>query len=77
MGPPSALLGALALWLGAALGTLNWLLLVLWPLFALAIIRELPAEERMLRAKFGPAYEAYEARTGRLLPRLWGLSSRS
>ena len=49
--------GALALWLGAALGTLNWLLLVLWPLFAAAIIRELPTEERMLRAKFGAPYE--------------------
>lgn len=64
--------GALALWLGAALGTLNWLLLALWPLFVAAIVRELPKEERMLRAKFGAAYEAYAAQTGRLLPRLWG-----
>jgi protein-S-isoprenylcysteine O-methyltransferase len=67
--------GALALWLGAGLGTLNWLLLALWPLFVAAIIRELPTEERMLRAKFGAPYEAYAARTGRLLPRLWGRRS--
>jgi protein-S-isoprenylcysteine O-methyltransferase len=63
--------GALALWLGAALGTLNWLLLALWPLFVAAIIGELPKEERMLRDKFGTAYEAYESRTGRLVPKLW------
>ena len=67
--------GALALWLGAALGTLNWLLLALWPLFVAAIIKELPTEERMLRAKFGAPYEAYAAQTGRLLPRLWGRRS--
>ena len=64
--------GALALWLGAALGTLNWLLLALWPLFVAAVVSELPKEERMLRAKFGAPYEAYEAQTGRFLPRLWG-----
>jgi protein-S-isoprenylcysteine O-methyltransferase len=64
--------GALALWLGAALGTLNWLLLALWPLLVAAIVKELPTEETMLRAKFGAAYEAYAAQTGRLFPRLWG-----
>jgi protein-S-isoprenylcysteine O-methyltransferase len=64
--------GALALWLGAALGTLNWLLLALWPLLVVGVVRELPTEEGMLRAKFGAAYEAYAAQTGRLLPRLRG-----
>jgi protein-S-isoprenylcysteine O-methyltransferase len=64
--------GALALWLGAALGTLNWLLLALWPLLVAAIIKELPVEEAMLRAKFGAAYDAYAAQTGRLVPSLWG-----
>ena len=29
----------------------------------------------MLREKFGAPYEAYEAQTGRLLPRLWGRRS--
>jgi protein-S-isoprenylcysteine O-methyltransferase Ste14 len=47
----------------------------LWPLFVAAIVSELPKEERMLRAKFGAAYEAYEAQTGRLLPRIWGRRS--
>jgi protein-S-isoprenylcysteine O-methyltransferase len=64
--------GALALWLGAALGTLNWLLLAIWPLLAFGVRSELPKEEAMLRDKFGVQYEAYEARTGRLLPRLGG-----
>jgi protein-S-isoprenylcysteine O-methyltransferase Ste14 len=41
------------------------------PLFVAAIVSELPTEERMLRAKFVAAYEAYEAQTGRLLPRIW------
>lgn len=50
--------GALALWLGTALGTLNWLLVVLWlPLVAGKTIQA-RAEEEILRAKFGGAYEA-------------------
>ena len=64
--------GGLSLWLGAALGTLNWLLLALWPLLLFIVVRELPKEEAMLRDKFGSAYAAYEAQTGRLLPKLWG-----
>lgn len=64
--------GALALWLGAALGTLNWLLLALWPVLVSGIVRELPKEEGMLRDKFGSSYAAYEAQAGRLVPRLWG-----
>jgi protein-S-isoprenylcysteine O-methyltransferase Ste14 len=62
--------GALALWLGAALGTLNWLLLALWPLLVAAVFRELPAEEGMLRTKFGATYNAYAARTGRFIPKV-------
>ena len=61
---------AFALWLGAALGTLNWLLLLLWPLVAAGVVRHLPAEEEMLRAKFGTAYDEYAARTGQLIPGL-------
>lgn len=63
---------AFALWLGAALATLNWLLLVLWPLVVMAVLREMREEEEMLRAKFGAAYEAYAARTGRVIPAFRG-----
>ncbi len=67
---------ALALWLGAALGTLNWLLLALWPLLLAAVLSDLPREEGMLRDKFGTAYDAYAARTGRLIPRIRGWRGR-
>jgi protein-S-isoprenylcysteine O-methyltransferase Ste14 len=61
--------GDLALWLGAALATMNALLLALWPLYLLATRAEAIAEEGILEAHFGPAYRDYAARTGRLLPR--------
>ena len=60
-----------ALWLGAALGTLNWILLVMWPMIVVAVTKSARAEEEMLRAKFGDAYEAYAEKKGRLVPRLW------
>lgn len=60
-----------ALWLGAALGTLNWLLLALWPFYVLSIVLvPIRQEERLLREKFGAAYDAYAARTGPLFPKL-------
>lgn len=60
-----------ALQLAAALGTVNWLLLALWPLLAAAMrLVPIPREERMLREKFGEAYQAYADRTGSLFPRL-------
>jgi protein-S-isoprenylcysteine O-methyltransferase Ste14 len=59
-----------ALWLGAALGTLNWILLVLWPVIAVAVTKSARAEEQMLRAKFGDAYDAYAGNKGSLVPRL-------
>jgi protein-S-isoprenylcysteine O-methyltransferase Ste14 len=61
-----------ALWLGAALGALNWILLVLWPMIAVALTKSARAEEQMLRAKFGDAYDAYARKKGRLIPRFWG-----
>jgi protein-S-isoprenylcysteine O-methyltransferase Ste14 len=58
-----------ALWLGAALSTLNWLLLLLWPLITAGVLRQARVEERMLREKFGAHYDSYAVTTGRLLPR--------
>ena len=62
----------IALWLGAALGTLNWLLLVTWPVYVMGVMKPARQEEELLRAKFGDAYEQYAGETGRFLPRLWG-----
>ena len=60
-------------WLGAALGTLNWLLLVLWPvLVAIVILVPVRHEEELLHEKFGKAYEVYAQHTDRLIPKLWG-----
>jgi protein-S-isoprenylcysteine O-methyltransferase Ste14 len=72
----SLLLVSLALWLGAALGTLNWLLLALRALLLAAVFSDSPREEGMLRDKFGTAYDAYAAQTGRLIPRIRGWRER-
>ena len=61
--------GALALWLGTALGLLNWLLLALWFLLIAGKTIQARAEEEILRAKFGSVYEAYAQRTWRFVPR--------
>lgn len=62
----------LALWLGAALGTLNWLLLALWPLLVIVLFTVTREEERLLHAKFGRTYEAYASQRGRFVPKIWG-----
>ncbi len=49
-------------WLGGAL---------IVPAFALLYFVRLPREEAMMREHFGAVYEAYEAKTGRLLPKLF------
>jgi protein-S-isoprenylcysteine O-methyltransferase Ste14 len=64
---------AIILWLSARLGTLNWLLLALWPTFvAIVIFIPVREEEKLLKEKFGEAYEEYAQQTGRLVPRFWG-----
>jgi protein-S-isoprenylcysteine O-methyltransferase len=62
----------LALWLGAALGTLNWLLFALLLLVVGGLFIASRAEEAILRGKFGTVYEAYAAQTGRFIPKVWG-----
>ncbi len=62
----------LALWLGAGLGTLNWLLLILWPVFmALSVMLMARKEEALLYEKFGEEYEEYAQRTNQLIPGVW------
>ena len=63
--------GALALWLGTALGTLNWLLLALWFLLVVGKTIQARTEEELLRTKFGSVYEAYTRQTGRFIPKIW------
>lgn len=60
-----------ALWLGAALGTLNWILLLLWPMIVVGVTKQARAEEDFLRAKFGNGYDAYALRRSRLVPKPW------
>jgi protein-S-isoprenylcysteine O-methyltransferase Ste14 len=62
--------GYLALLLGSGLGMLNVWLLLLWPLALVGILIQVGSEERLLGAKFGPAYRRYAGRTGQLVPRL-------
>jgi protein-S-isoprenylcysteine O-methyltransferase Ste14 len=61
-----------ALWLGAALGTLDWLLLALWPVIMAGLTKQSRTEEEMLRAKFGDTYDAFARPKWRLVPKLWG-----
>ena len=61
----------LAIFLGTALGTLNWILLVLWPVAVAGTFLTIRAEERLLRDKFGTPYEEYTQETDRLIPGIW------
>jgi len=63
--------GALALWLGAALGTLNWLLFVLWLPLVVGKTIQARAEEELLQTKFETVYEEYARKTGRFIPKFW------
>lgn len=57
-----------AIVLGTALGTLNWLILALWPVAIAATQFNARAEERLLSDKFGTAYEEYAQQTNRFIP---------
>jgi len=64
-------------YLGGGLLAGNWVLTV-GPLVAyiVLVVLRLPQEERVMVSKFGDAYEAYKARTGRLVPKLSALVPR-
>jgi protein-S-isoprenylcysteine O-methyltransferase Ste14 len=61
----------IALWLGTALATLNWLLLALWPLVVTGAFLASRAEEALLRDEFGKEYTEYAQQKSRFLPRVW------
>lgn len=63
---------AVALWLAAGLGTANWVLLALWPVFVVIVmVAPIRQEEELLRDKFGGEYEKYARETPRLVPKMW------
>ena len=63
---------AIALWLGAALGTLNWLLLGLFPLLVFIMLRfPVRQEEALLKEKFGKEFNEYAGKTPRIIPGIW------
>ena len=45
--------------------------MLLTVLAAVPVIARIRAEERLLRAEFGDEYEAYRARTARLIPGIY------
>ncbi len=63
--------GIQAIVLGAALGTLNWLILSLWPVAVVATYLNSRAEDTLLREKFGTAYEEYAMQKRRFIPGTW------
>lgn len=63
---------AIILWLSAGVGTMNRLLLVLWPLFiASTVLIPIRHEEKLMSEKFGAEYERYAESTARLIPGIW------
>ncbi len=62
-------LADLLLWIGAAVATLNWWIMLLVALVMLiAYTYRIHVEEAMLRATLGEPYRAYMTRTWRLIP---------
>lgn len=64
--------GYLALLLGSGLASLNICLWLLWPVSLMGILLQAASEEQLLGERFGPEYDCYVRRTGRLVPHLWG-----
>jgi len=65
-------------YLGLLVGSLGWALafrsgvgVLLTALLVPPLLARMNAEERLLRAQFGSEYDAYRARTSRLIPGLY------
>ncbi len=64
--------GSLLVWIGFALGAGSWAASILSGIvLGAAYVYRVTAEERMLAAKFGVAYETYQRQTWRLIPGLY------
>jgi len=64
-------LGLLVSMLGWGLTYRAWVGVILTALMLPPLVARIRSEERLLTAQFGPAYDAYRARTWRLLPGVW------
>ncbi len=64
--------GSLLVWIGYSLGAGSWAAAILIGIvLGGAYFYRIRAEERMLRAEFGAAYQTYQQRTWRLIPGLF------
>jgi protein-S-isoprenylcysteine O-methyltransferase Ste14 len=64
-------LGVLVMLLGWGLAFRSWVGVLLTALILLPLVARIRAEERLLRTQFGDEYDAYRARTSRLIPGLY------
>jgi protein-S-isoprenylcysteine O-methyltransferase Ste14 len=64
-------LGLLVTSLGWGVAFRSGLGVVLTALLILPLVARIRAEEKLLQSQFGDEYDAYRARTSRLIPRLW------
>ena len=64
-------LGLLVMVLGWGLAFRSWVGVLLTVLMVLPLVARMRAEERLLRTQFGAEYDAYCARTARLIPGLF------
>ena len=64
-------LGMLLMVLGWGLAFRTWVGVLLAALMAPPLVARIRAEERLLRSQFGAEYDAYRARTSRLVPGLY------
>ncbi len=64
-------LGMLVMVLGWGLAFRSWVGVLLTVLIVLPLVARIRAEERLLRTQFGAEYDAYCARTSRLIPGLY------
>jgi protein-S-isoprenylcysteine O-methyltransferase Ste14 len=64
-------LGLLLNSLGWALAFRSWIGVILTAVTLVPLVARINAEERLLRSQFGEEYDAYRARTSRLIPGLY------
>jgi len=64
-------LGLLITMLGWGLAFRSWIGVLMGLLFIPIIVARIVSEERLLQSQFGAAYDAYRARTWRLIPRVY------
>jgi protein-S-isoprenylcysteine O-methyltransferase Ste14 len=64
-------LGLIVLTLGWSLAFRSWLGVLLTVLTLVPLVARMNAEETLLRSEFGAEYDAYRARTARLIPGLY------